>query len=80
MRNERSDLWQRDVAARPITEMVEALRLIGFSGIYLDRRLSDDNGAQEQQLTSLLGPPIVSAEAGLSYFILGASKTDVPRQ
>ena len=80
MRNERSDLWQRDVPARPVPQMIQALVVAGFSGICLDRRLSPDNGtALKQQLASMLGAlPVVSPEAGLSFFKLPANKAFLP--
>jgi phosphoglycerol transferase len=72
MRGRAGDRWQREVAGKPLPEMVEALTLAGFGGIYLDRLgFADDGTAVEAQLTRLLGvSPLVSGDGRLSFFSL----------
>jgi len=76
MINERSDLWTRATQALPAPEMVRKVAEAGFAGIYLDRRLSPDNGASlEQQLSTVTGAlPIASPQSQLSFFSLDEYK------
>ena len=68
-----ADLWQRSVAAKPVTELVEEISRAGFMGIYVNRDGYADGGAQlEGELTSFLGtPPLVSRKGNLVFFKLG---------
>ncbi len=72
MRGREADIWQRELAAKPVNELVEALSLAGYSGIYLDRFGYTDRGeALEQKLTHLLNvQPISSANNRLAFFNL----------
>ena len=77
MKGRAGDAWQRQIAARPLEEMVEALAVAGFSGIYLDRLGFADGGKEvEAQLArSLRAAPIVSANGRLVFFsLLGLTK------
>lgn len=70
--NEPTDLWQRDVQAQPLPEMLRHLVAVGFEGLYIDRYAYGDKvGSLEEQLITLLGsPPLVSVESRLSFFDL----------
>ncbi len=66
------DVWQKLITAKPTQEMVEALSLAGFSGIYLDRYGYADNGAKmESDLSGLLAAqPLVSSNGRLAFYDL----------
>lgn len=71
MRGREGDLWQRELAAKPMDQFVETLAFAGFSGIYLDRYGYRDRGAAaEVALSGLLGngPIITSANRRLVFF------------
>lgn len=72
MRGRPGDQWLREVAGKPLPEMVETLRQAGFGGIYLDRwGFADGGSALEAELTGLLGVgPLASADGRLSFFSL----------
>lgn len=62
MRERTGEAWQKSVAARPPSEMVEVLAAADFHGIYLDREYYPDRGAQmEAELTRLLGAPTLTS-------------------
>lgn len=77
--NGRSDLWQRTLQDQPepLRRVVEA----GFSGIYVDRSLLPNNGANmEEALSATLGEaPLVSPDSRLSFFSLESYKSRLPR-
>ena len=62
----------RLLAERPVAEMVQMLRHIGFRGIYIDRYgYADHAAALEAQLSSLLQvDPAVSSDGRLAFFVL----------
>lgn len=64
------DKWQREVAKKPLNEILEILAVAGFNGIYLDRNGYDDMGADmETRLTNLLDvEPMVSVNSRLVFF------------
>jgi hypothetical protein len=66
------DLWEKNVAARPINDLAETLVFAGFSGIYVDRLGYSDQGVQlERELANALNmKPIVSTNQRLSFFDL----------
>jgi phosphoglycerol transferase len=69
-----ADVWQRDVVARPFPEMLKALVLAGFRGLYVDRRgFGVDEWQQlEKHLSAALGPArVTSADGWQSLFDLG---------
>lgn len=70
MKGREGDIWQRNVAEKPVEELVETLSLAGFSGIYLDRNGYSDMGANlEARLSTLIGTkPLVSANNRLVFF------------
>ncbi|HJT78580.1 MAG TPA: hypothetical protein VJ739_15350, partial [Gemmataceae bacterium] len=72
MRGREGDRELRELAAKPLPEMVEAVARSGFGGIYLDRFGFTDGGARvEAELTRLLGTgPLVSGNGRLSFFNL----------
>jgi phosphoglycerol transferase len=56
IRGRQADLWQQDIAAKPLAEAVTSLAQAGFSGIYVDRFGYEDNGKKlESELAPLLG-------------------------
>ena len=72
MKNRPADLWQREIAALPVAEMVQSLAFSGFSAIYLDRNGYEDEGAaMESQLRETLQvSPTESANGRLVMFNL----------
>jgi hypothetical protein len=82
IREEDADLWQRSVAAKPVSEFVADISRAGFAGIYINRDGYADNGAEiEAELTSLLGaPPIVSRKGNLIFFNLKDYHTRLPER
>ncbi len=70
VRDRQSDKWQKLVAAKPAKEMLDAIALADFKGIYINRKLYADGGAKiEADLSELLGtPPLVSDNRKLSFF------------
>jgi phosphoglycerol transferase len=73
MTNQRSDLWTRATQMLPAPDMVQRLAEAGFAGIYLDRRITPNSAAIEEELRALVAePPLVSEESGLSFFTLPA--------
>jgi phosphoglycerol transferase len=46
MRGRESDLWHRTLAQQPVPELLRLATASGFSGIWLDRRATPDQGAQ----------------------------------
>jgi len=70
MRGREGDMWQRTIAFQPLTEMLKALSLTGFSGIYIDRFGYADNGTDiVAKLVTLLGnTPLESNDRRLVFF------------
>jgi phosphoglycerol transferase len=69
---EKEDVWQREIATLPASELVERVRAAGFAGIYLNRDGYEDRGMRlETDLISLLKiQPIVNNEGNLVFFKL----------
>ena len=64
-------LWDYEMTAKPLPELVEALATAGFAGIYVDRYGYKDPAKEATDtLTALLGPPLDSQDARLAYFSL----------
>lgn len=64
-RNRRWDEWHQYVAGLPAAELVRAICLAGFSGVYVDRRGYADHGDSiVAELRNLLGPEVVSSGSG----------------
>lgn len=74
IKNREADVWQKMIAAKPVTEMIQALCLTGFQGLWIDRFGYADNGARlETEIASLLSAvPQVSNNSRLSFFDLRA--------
>jgi phosphoglycerol transferase len=72
IRGRETDAWVREVAGKPVPQMVDALALAGFGGIYVDRRGYQDNAdSLESQLRQTLGvEPILGDESRLLFFDL----------
>ena len=73
MRGRPVDEWQKEVSARPPSEMVRLLVLWGFAGIYIDRFGYPDQGkAIESDLAQVLGagPVLESKNKRLAFFSL----------
>jgi phosphoglycerol transferase len=81
MKGREADDVIRGIAVLPLGQMVRALAVAGFSGIYLDRRGYTDHGAGiELELTRMLSaPPLVSEDGHRSYFSI-IDFADVHRQ
>jgi phosphoglycerol transferase len=73
MKHREGDLWLQRVSALPTDELLQALSLAGFSGIYLDRNgYADDGVAKDAELAAALqSPPLVSGNNRLIFFNLG---------
>jgi phosphoglycerol transferase len=69
--------WQMATANLPADQLLETVSLVGFSGVYIDRKGYADNGRElEAKLRSLLGiEPLVSANNQMVFFDLGAYNT-----
>jgi len=64
-RNRRWDEWHQHVAGLPPRDMVRALSLAGFAGLYVDRRGYADSGdALISDLRTLLGPEVATSDSG----------------
>jgi phosphoglycerol transferase len=70
MKGREWDLWQEDLAARPLKDAVARLSFAGFGGIHVDRRGYADGGlALEQRLSDLLGStPVISADCRYAFY------------
>ncbi len=68
-----AEVWQKMIAAKPASEMIETLAAAGFNGIYLDRFGYQDNGSQlEKSVSDVLGTqPLISRDGRLVFFDLG---------
>jgi phosphoglycerol transferase len=69
--------WQMATANLPTEQFLETISLVGFSGVYVDRKGYADNGAElEAKLRSVLAiEPLVSANNQMVFFDLGAYST-----
>ncbi len=76
MKFREADAWQRQVTAKPLSELVEVLGAAGFHGIYLDRYGYPDQSAElEAGLSTLLHTrPIVSPNQRLVFFPLAKAQ------
>jgi phosphoglycerol transferase len=89
MRGRPSDVWNARASMLHGEALVAALANAGYGAVYLDRRGYDDRGAAiEQELSSVLGPPILeedarnrvlyriphSAASHLPFVVLGAGR------
>ena len=64
-RNRRWDCWHQHVAGLPPADMVRALALADFAGVYVDRRGFADRGeALVAELRTLLGPEVAASDPG----------------
>jgi phosphoglycerol transferase len=72
MKHREGDLWLQRVSALPTDELLQALSLAGFSGIYLDRNgYEDGGGAKEAEFAAALqSQPLVSGNGRLIFFNL----------
>jgi phosphoglycerol transferase len=71
MRGREGDRWQRMVASKPVHELVDAVVLAGFSGIYIDRYgfQGDSEASLEKELSLLLSTsPLISDNGRLAFF------------
>ena len=78
-----SDLWQAQVAARPVEGMARQLAFAGFGGIYIDRWGFVDDGRDlgKRRLSRRLATsPIVSDDQRFSFFDLTAYAVALQRE
>ncbi len=71
MKGRSGDAWQRKVAALPLRKKVEVLSIVGFKGIYIDRRAykQNESGKLEKELKDVLKtPPLESRNKNLVFF------------
>lgn len=75
MKGRPGETWRTWLNRQAPEDLVEALALVGFGGIYVDRDGYSDRGAEvEGQLARVLGtgPTLVNREESRSFFNLGA--------
>ena len=67
-----AERWQRDVARKPVLDMVRAVTAAGYDGIYVDRYGYPDGGAalQAELRATLHTEPVVSPNNRLFFFRL----------
>jgi phosphoglycerol transferase len=65
-----ADLWQRDLASKPLDQIVQTLAVTGFSGIWVDRFGTGEKSAEtEAAIGRLLGvQPLVSGNGRFVFF------------
>jgi hypothetical protein len=64
-RNRRWDGWQQHVAGLPPADLVRALALADFAGVYVDRRgYTDRAESLVGQLRTILGPEVAASDSG----------------
>ena len=70
MKGRFGDMWQFAVAGRPVPEMLRALALAGFDGVYVDRKGYADGGRGiEGEITKVLGmSPLVSGDGQMACY------------
>lgn len=73
MRGRPGDEWQKQLAAKPLPEMVQGVAYAGFQGIYVDRFGYADLGVGiTSQLSALLSePPLESSDKRFAFFPMG---------
>ena len=76
------DARQRQVALSTAPEMLDAIALMGFRGIYIDRDGYSDNArALESALGSMLTEqPLVSSDSRLTFFDLAPARARLERE
>ncbi|MEP7340707.1 MAG: hypothetical protein ABI977_23455 [Acidobacteriota bacterium] len=67
MKGRGAEAWQKLLTAKPTPEMVEAIALSGFQGIYLNRNGYNDTKI-EGEIESLLGKPQFGSDDGKLIF------------
>lgn len=70
MKRRDTDLWLQQISAKRVPEMLEALAVAGFKGIYIDRFGFQDTGVETQIRDTLQSAPLVSANQRLVFFDL----------
>jgi phosphoglycerol transferase len=87
-RNRRWDEWHQYVARLSAADMVHALAVAGFDGVYVDRRgYADDGESMVSKLRELLGPEAVAHGSGEQLLfrldraraVLGSADTEPDR-
>jgi phosphoglycerol transferase len=69
MKGREGDLFYRSLAQKPMARQLEAIRTLGFSGVYVDRGGYGDNGdAVVASLVALAGPPALTRADGQVLF------------
>jgi phosphoglycerol transferase len=72
MRGREGDRWLRSISAKPIPELLDAVSLKGYAGIYVNRTGYPDRAERvESELSRLLGvTPVISLDGDLAYYSL----------
>jgi phosphoglycerol transferase len=72
MKGRASEAWQKMIAAKPAEELIEAIVLAGFQGLYLNRNGYDQRPSQpESEAGGIVGAPcLVSNDGKLVFFDL----------
>ena len=76
MRGRSSDLWQQQLVAKQLPEIVQTLAYAGFNAIYIDRHGYKDNAVDmERQLSELTAvTPVISKNQRLAVYDLATYK------
>jgi phosphoglycerol transferase len=82
IRGQIGNAWLRQLAARPIAEVVDTLVWTDFDGLYIDRRGFQDNGAEiAERLEALLpGAATHSDDGQLIFYDLRSHRARVKQQ
>ena len=68
-RGSKADVWQREVAKKPMSELTMELVRTGFTGLHVDLSSYKDNTASfRADLDRVLGPPTVDGKNGTWLF------------
>lgn len=72
MRNREGDSWQRFIALRPVSEVLERITLAGFQGLFIDRYGYEDHGVRlENEIRDILGSqPIETPNQRYAFYSL----------
>ena len=69
MKGRETSTWQKEVAALPLDDQLQAIAQAGFLGIQVSRDGYVDQGAElERALQARLGPPVVVSENGRDVY------------
>ncbi len=70
MKGRKGDLFFRSLTIQPLSNQIKAIKLLGFNGVYIDRRGYTDRGkVVEEKLKKILSvKPLISEDENLAFF------------